>query len=64
MRRSELQEIHSVKNTKYFMESYLKPAMEDGIIEMTIPERRNSMAKPESIGGAVSVSQAKYEVEF
>ncbi|HOJ18718.1 MAG TPA: hypothetical protein PLT92_09175 [Ignavibacteriaceae bacterium] len=42
MSRSELQEILSVKNTKYFRESYLKPAMEDGIIEMTIPERRNN----------------------
>lgn len=37
-----MQEILSVKNTKYFRESYLKPAMEDGIIEMTIPERRNN----------------------
>jgi len=42
MSRLELQTFLGIKHTNYFRESYLDPALEAGIIEMTIPERRNS----------------------
>ena len=42
MSRSELQEILEIKHQPHFRESYLKPALEMGIIEMTIPEKSKS----------------------
>ncbi len=42
MSRLELQTFLGIKHTNYFRASYLDPALEAGIIEMTIPERRNS----------------------
>ncbi|MEA2108950.1 MAG: hypothetical protein U9P07_05980 [Pseudomonadota bacterium] len=31
-----------IKNKKYFRESYLKPALKSGFLEMTIPDKPNS----------------------
>jgi ATP-dependent DNA helicase RecG len=31
-----------IKNKKHFLESYLKPAIESGLLEMTIPDKPNS----------------------
>ena len=37
MTREELQQALSLRDRKSFRECYLKPALEDGLIEMTIP---------------------------
>jgi len=42
MSRQELQIVMGIKHTNHFRASYLDPALEAGIIEMTIPEKRNS----------------------
>lgn len=40
--REELQEALGLKDRKSFRERYLKPALENGLIEMTIPDKPNS----------------------
>jgi len=40
--REELQKLLGIKNKEHFLESYLKPAMEQGLLEMTIPDKPNS----------------------
>ena len=40
--RSELQELLSIKNRDYFRTDYLVPAVNNGYIELTIPDRPNS----------------------
>lgn len=40
--RKEIQEQLGIKNKKHFLESYLKPAIEQGVLEMTIPDKPNS----------------------
>lgn len=40
--RSELQELLSIKNRDYFRTDYLLPAIKNGYVELTIPERPNS----------------------
>lgn len=40
--RSELQELLSIKNRDYFRTDYLIPAINDGYIELTIPDKPNS----------------------
>lgn len=40
--RSELQAKLSMKDSKHFRESYLRPALDGGWIELTIPEKPNS----------------------
>lgn len=40
--RSELQELLSIKHRDYFRTDYLNPAINDGFIELTIPEKPNS----------------------
>ena len=40
--RKKLQEKLSIKNKKYFRDFYLKPALEQGYLEMTIPDKPNS----------------------
>ncbi len=42
MSRDELQTALSLKDRKSFRELYLKPALEEGLIEMTIPDKPNS----------------------
>ena len=42
MGRSELQELLSIKNRDYFRTDYLNPAISNGYIELTIPDKLNS----------------------
>mgnify|MGYP003467623846 FL=1 len=42
MGRSELQELLSIKNRDYFRTDYLNPAINQGYIELTIPDKSNS----------------------
>jgi hypothetical protein len=42
LNRQELQNQLGLKDRKHFRERYLKPAIDAGIIEMTIPEKPNS----------------------
>lgn len=42
MNRDELQAALKLKDRKSFRERYLKPALEAGLIEMTIPGKPNS----------------------
>jgi hypothetical protein len=42
MSRDELQGILGLRDRKSFREKYLKPALEMGLIEMTLPEKPNS----------------------
>ncbi len=42
MSRDELQTALSLKDRKSFRELYLKPALEEGLVEMTIPDKPNS----------------------
>ncbi len=40
--RKEIQEQLGIKNKKHFLEAYLKPVIEQGFLEMTIPDKPNS----------------------
>ena len=40
--RSQLQDLLGIKNRDYFRIEYLKPAIEDGFVELTIPDKPNS----------------------
>jgi len=42
MTREELQSVLNLQDRKSFRERYLKPALEEGLIEMTIPGKPNS----------------------
>lgn len=42
MNRDELQHALGLKDRKSFRKRYLKPALDDGLIEMTIPDKPNS----------------------
>ena len=42
MGRSELQELLSIKNRDYFRIDYLNPAINQGYVELTIPDKPNS----------------------
>lgn len=42
MSRDELQTALALKDSKSFRELYLKPALEEGLVEMTIPDKPNS----------------------
>ena len=42
MGRSELQELLSIKNRDYFRTDYLNPAIKQGYVELTIPDKPNS----------------------
>lgn len=42
MKRSEIQERLGLKHEEHFRESYLLPALELGVIEMTIPDKPTS----------------------
>ncbi|WP_394698055.1 Fic family protein [uncultured Methanolobus sp.] len=42
MTRKELQDALSLKNSEHFRKHYLLPALESGIIEMTIPDKPTS----------------------
>ena len=42
MGRSELQELLSIKNRDYFRTDYLNPAISNGYVELTIPDKPNS----------------------
>jgi ATP-dependent DNA helicase RecG len=42
MSRQELQDAMGLKSTKHFRKAYLLPALEMGVIEMTIPEKPRS----------------------
>jgi ATP-dependent DNA helicase RecG len=42
MTRRELQDAMSLKNDEHFRKAYLVPAVEAGVIEMTIPDKPNS----------------------
>ncbi len=41
LKRTEIQEILQLKHQEFFRDNYLIPAMEEGYIEMTIPETPN-----------------------
>lgn len=40
--RKTIQEQLGIKNKKHFLESYLKPAIEQGFLKMTIPDKPSS----------------------
>jgi len=42
MNRDELQAALKLKDRKSFRERYLKPAIEAGLVEMTVPNKPNS----------------------
>ncbi|MEI6576770.1 MAG: ATP-binding protein [Bacteroidota bacterium] len=42
MSRDVLQEKSGIKNRDYFRKSYIKPALDSGLIEMTLPDKPNS----------------------
>ena len=42
MGRSELQGLLSIKNRDYFRTDYLNPAISNGYVELTIPDKPNS----------------------
>jgi len=42
MNRQEIQEKLELSHVEYFRLNYLKPALEQGLIEMTIPDKPNS----------------------
>ena len=42
MGRSELQELLIIKNRAYFRKDYLLPAIMNGYVELTIPDKPNS----------------------
>jgi ATP-dependent DNA helicase RecG len=42
LKRSEIQEKLSLKHEEYFREKYLVPALEVGVIEMTVPDKPRS----------------------
>lgn len=42
MLREEIQEKLGLKDRKSFIQRYLKPALEAGLIEMTIPDKPTS----------------------
>ena len=42
MSRNEIQEILGLKDIKYFRKAYILPALDGGLIEMTIPDRPKS----------------------
>ena len=42
MKRAELQEALGLKHTPHFRDAYLRPALEAGLIELTIPDKPNS----------------------
>ena len=42
MGRAELQELLSIKNRDYFRTDYLNPSINDGYVELTIPDKPNS----------------------
>ena len=42
MTRDELQRILELKDRTSFRERYLKPALQSGLIELTIPDKPNS----------------------
>ena len=42
MGRAELQELLSIKNRDYFRTDYLNPAISNGYIKLTIPDKPNS----------------------
>ena len=43
MSREELQEKLNLKNREYFRKAYLNVAIDDGLIEMTIPDKPKSI---------------------
>lgn len=42
MTRSEMMDALQLKHRDSFVDTYLKPAMAEGLIEMTIPDKPNS----------------------
>lgn len=50
--RTELQEVSGLRDRKSFMERWLAPALEAGLIEMTIPDKPNSRMQRYKITGA------------
>ncbi|UUX93224.1 Fic family protein [Methanoplanus endosymbiosus] len=42
MSRNELQEMLGLKDAKYFRKAYILPALNEGLIEMTIPDKPKS----------------------
>ncbi len=42
MSREQLQSVLKLKDRKSFRERYLQPALSEGLIEMTLPDKPNS----------------------
>jgi predicted transcriptional regulator len=42
MKRAEIQEALQLKHRDSFTENYLQPALSEGLVEMTIPNKPNS----------------------
>ena len=45
MGRSDLQRLLSIKNRDYFRTDYLSPAISNGYVELTIPDKPNTRIK-------------------
>ena len=45
MARTSLQEIMGLKNADHFRKAYLLPALESGMVEMTLPDKPNSRSQ-------------------
>ncbi len=59
MTRDELQLVLDLKDRKCFREHYLKPALDAGLIEMTIPDKPNSLRQCYRL---ISISQALFSL--
>jgi len=42
MSRRELQDLLNLKNAEHFRKTYLQPAIREGLVEMTIPDKPRS----------------------
>jgi len=51
MSRTEIQQQLGLSDRKSFRERYLKPALDAGVIEMTIPDKPNSRMQKYRLSG-------------
>ena len=61
--RQELMNILQLKHNPNFRDNYLNPAMEEGFIEMTIPDKPNSTNQKYRLTQKGQLLQTKLEIE-